>query len=112
MLRQLLLDSVRFFGKSEKGFEKQFLQAAVLACARVISKKKTNPFLDFQSNGKKEIHEIRIWISLLKSTLRMDFSKVKSVFGFRVRLQNPKSQFSKSNRDLLIKTKETKTGMR
>ena len=93
MLRQLLLDSFRFFGKSEKGLEKQFLKAAVLARARVISKKKTNPFLDFQSNGKKEIHEIRIWISLLKSTLRMDFLKVKSVFGFRVRLQNPKSQF-------------------
>ena len=84
MLRQLLLDSFRFFGKSEKGLEKQFLKAAVLARARVISKKKTNPFLDFQSNGKKEIHEIRIWISLLKSTLRMDFLKVKSVFGFRV----------------------------
>ena len=93
MLRQLLLDSFRFFGKSEKGTEKQLLKAADLARARVISKKKTNPFLDFQSNGKKEIHEIRIWISLLKSTLRMDFSKVKSVFGFRVRLQNPKSQF-------------------
>ena len=84
MLRQLLLGSFRFFGKSEKGFEKQFLKAAVLARARVISKKKTNPFLDFQSNGKKEIHEIRIWISLLKSTLRIDFSKVKSVFGFRI----------------------------
>ena len=93
MLRQLLLDSFRCFGKSEKGFEKQLLKAADLARARVISKKKTNPFLDFQSNGKKEIHEIRIWISLLKSTLRMDFLKVKSVFGFCVRLQNPKSQF-------------------
>ena len=82
-----------FFWEIWKRIWKQFLKAAVLARASVISKKKTNPFLDFQSNGKKEIHEIRIWISLLKSTLRMDFSKVKSVFGFRVWLQNPKSQF-------------------
>ena len=44
-------------------------------------------------NCKKAIHEIRIWISKLKSTLRTDFSQVKSVFGFRVRLQNPKSGF-------------------
>ena len=29
----------------------------------------------------------------MKFTLRTDFSKVKSVFGFRVRLQNPKSGF-------------------
>jgi len=32
---------------------------------------------------KSEIQKIRIWISLLKSTLRTDFSEVKSVFGFR-----------------------------
>ena len=42
-----------------------------LARARIINQKNTavhengfaNPFSDFLSNGKKEIHEIRIWIS-------------------------------------------------
>ena len=38
---------------------------------------------------EREIQQIRIWISYLKSTLRTDFSEVKSVFGFRVRLGNP-----------------------
>ena len=32
---------------------------------------------------KKEIHENRIWISWLKSTLRTKFSKVKFVVGSR-----------------------------
>ena len=30
-------------------------------------------------NGKKEIYEIQIWISQLKSTTRTDFSEVKSI---------------------------------
>ena len=33
----------------------------------------------------------------LKSTLRTDFSEVNSVFGCRVRLQNPKSSFQNLN---------------
>ena len=37
--------------------------------------------------AKKEIREIRIWISYLKSTLRTDFSEVKSIFGFCVRFR-------------------------
>ena len=55
-----------------------------------------------QSNRKKEINEIRIWISQLKSTLRTDFSEVKSVFGFRVRLGNPNLDFENLNPDLPI----------
>ena len=51
-----------------------------------------------QSNGKMELHEIRIW----KSTLRTDFSEVKSVFGFRVRLQNPKSGFPNRTQPKLV----------
>ena len=41
-------------------------------------------FRTSQLNGKKEIHEIPIWIS----QVRMDFSEVKSIFGFCIRLQN------------------------
>ena len=32
----------------------------------------------------KEIHEIWSWISYLRSTLRMDFSAMKVVYGFHV----------------------------
>ena len=57
-------------GKSEKGFETQFLRTAVLHAHAYISKKKTTVhekslqilFRISQSNGKKQIHEIRIWI--------------------------------------------------
>ena len=42
-----------------------------------------------QWNGKKEIHDFRIWISLLESTLRTDFSKVKSVCVFDSEFRNP-----------------------
>ena len=65
-------------------------------------------FLDFRfyhsigKSEKKEIHEIRNWISELKSTLRTDFSEVKSVFGFRVRLQRKKSGFQNLNPDFPI----------
>ena len=90
---------------------KTVLKNSSLASARIISKKRRplftrtvlqSLFRFFQSNGKKEIHEIRIWISKLKSNLRTDFSEVKSVFGFRVRLQNPKSRFQNLNPDFLI----------
>ena len=40
-----------------------------------------------ESSAKKEILEIRIWISYLKSTLRTDFSEVKSIFRFCVRFR-------------------------
>ena len=61
----------------------------------IVSKKKTSVdensfailFWISQLNGKKEIHEITIWISWLKSTLRMVFLKEKSVFSFYVWLQ-------------------------
>ena len=39
----------------------------------------------------------------VKPTMRTDFSEVKSVFGFRVRLQNPKSGFQNLNPDFPIK---------
>ena len=89
----------RSIGKSEKGLKLTVLKNSGLARARIISEKRpllTRTVLQIlfrisQSNGKEEIHEIRIWISKLKSTLRTDFSKVKSENEFRVRLQNPKS---------------------
>ena len=88
-----------FLGKSEKGFEKLFLRTAVLHAHAYLAKRRplfTRIVLQIlfrisQSNGKKEIHEIRIWI--LKSIVRTDFSKVKSIFGFRVLWQNSKSRF-------------------
>ena len=58
-----------------------------------------------QSNGKKEIHEFRIWISSLKSTLRTDFSEVKYFFWFCVRLQ-------KRNREFPIKRKLSRNVIR
>ena len=106
-LRYLFLDFhfYRSIGKSEKGFEKLSLRTAVLHAHAYLAKRRplfTRIVLQIlfrisQSNGKKEIHEIRIWISQLKSTLRTDFSEVKSVFGFRVRLQNPKFGFQNLN---------------
>ena len=89
----------RSIGQSEKGLKLTVLKNSGLARARIISEKRpllTRTVLQIlfrisQSNGKEEIHEIRIWISKLKSTLRTDFSKVKSENEFRVRLQNPKS---------------------
>ena len=39
------------------------------------------------------------FLNLLKSTPRTDFSEVKSVFGFRVRLQNLKSEFQNQRLD-------------
>ena len=38
----------------------------------------------------------------MKSTLRTDFSEVKSVFGFRVRLGNPDVDFENLNPDFPI----------
>ena len=46
-----------------------------------------------QSKGKKEIHEIWIWISVKKSSLRTVLLEVKSVVGFCVWWQNLKSGF-------------------
>ena len=111
-LRYLFLDFhfYRSIGKSEKGFEKLSLRTAVLHAHAYLAKRRplfTRVVLQIlfrisQSNGKKEIHEIRIWISQLKSTLRTDFSKVKSVFGFRVRLGNPDLDFENLNPDFPI----------
>ena len=72
------------------------------ACKTAVLKSSfSNPFSDFpieRQKGKSE--KIRIWISQLKSTPRTDFSEVKSVFGFRVRLGNPdlKSRFPNRTR--------------
>ena len=41
-------------------------------------------------------------ISAWEATLRTDFSEVKCVIGFRVRLQNPKSEFQNLNPDFPI----------
>ena len=86
------------------------LKNSGLARARILAKRRllfTRIVLQIlfrisQSNGKKEIHEIRIWISQLKSTLRTDFSQVKSVFGFRVRLGNSDLDFENLNPDFPI----------
>ena len=72
-LRYLFLD-FHFYhsiGKSKKGFEKLSLRAAVLHAHAYLAKRRPlfmrivlqNLFKIVQSNGKKEIHEIRIWIS-------------------------------------------------
>ena len=111
-LRYLFLDFHfhHSIGKSEKGFEKLSLRTVVLHAHAYLAKRRplfTRIVLQIlfrisQSNGKKEIHEIRIWISYLKSTLRMDFSEVESVFGFRVRLGNPDLDFENLNPDFPI----------
>ena len=72
-LRFLCLDFhfYRSIGKSAKGFEKLFLRTAVLHAHAYLAKRRplfTRTVLQIlfrisQSNGKKEIHEIRIWIS-------------------------------------------------
>ena len=72
-LRNLFLDFhfYRSIGKSEKGFEKLSLRTAVLHAHAYLAKRRplfTRIVLQIlfrisQSNGKKEIHEIRIWIS-------------------------------------------------
>ena len=72
-LRYLFLDLhfYRSIGKSEKGFEKLSLRTAVLHAHAYLAKRRplfTRIVLQIlfrisQSNGKKEIHEIRIWIS-------------------------------------------------
>ena len=100
----------RLIGKSEKGFEKLSLRTAILHVHAYLAKRRplfTRKVLQIifrisQLNGTKEIHEIWIWISLLKSTLRTDFSEVKSVFGFRVRLGNPDLDFENRNPDFPI----------
>ena len=94
-LRYLFLDFhfYRSIGKSEKGFEKLSLRTAVLHAHAYLAKRRplfTRIVLQIlfrisQSNGKKEIHKIS------KSTMRTDLLEVKSVFGFRFRLQNLKS---------------------
>ena len=85
---------------------KTVLKNSGLVHACIINKKNTLLlqilFRISQWNGKKEIQEIPIWISYLKSTLRTDFSEVKSVFGFRVRLQNLKSKFQNQHLDFPI----------
>ena len=53
---------------------------------------------------------MRISISSLKSTLRTDFSEVKSVFGFRVRLGNPDLDFQNLNPDFPIERTLTFAG--
>ena len=72
-LRYLFLDFYfyRSIGKSEKGFEKLSLRTAVLHAHAYLAKRRplfTRIVLQIlfrisQSKGKKEIHEIRIWIS-------------------------------------------------
>ena len=102
-LRYLFLDflyTVRL-GNPKRDFKLTVLKNSGLARARIITKKGplfTRTVLQIlfrisQSNGREEIHEIWIWISKLKSTLRTDFSKMKSDNGFRVRLQNLKYGF-------------------
>ena len=73
MLRYLFLDFhfYRSIGKSKKGFEKLSLRTAVLHAHAYLAKRRrlfTKRVLQIlfrisQSNGKKESHEIRIWIS-------------------------------------------------
>ena len=72
-LRYLFLDLhfYRSIGKSEKGFENLSSRTAVLHAHAYLAKRRpliTRIVLQIlfwisQSNGKKEIHEIRIWIS-------------------------------------------------
>ena len=72
-LRYLFLDFhfYRSIGKSKKGFEKLSLRIAVFHAHAYLAKRRplfTRIVLQIlfrisQSNGKKEIHEIRIWIS-------------------------------------------------
>ena len=113
-MRYLFLD-FHFYhsiGKSKKGLEKLSLsrQRSCTRTQKELAKRRplfTRTVLQIlfripQSNGKKEIHEIRNWIPELKSTLRTDFSVVKSVFGFRVRLQRKKSGFQNLNPDFPI----------
>ena len=57
-----------------------------------------------QWNGKKEIHDIRIWISLLESTLKTDFSEGKSVRAFDSKFRNPDFP-SERNLSILIMVK-------
>ena len=93
-----------------KRIRKIVLKNSGLACARIISKKKTavhensfaNPFFGFPSRTVKRKSMKSGFGFLLKSTLRTDFSEVKSVFGFRIRLQNPKSGFQNLNLDFPI----------
>ena len=100
----------RLIGKSVKGFAKLFSWTTVLFLLIMRTRARTLflravfriLFRISQSNGKKEIHEIRIWISQLKSTLRTDFSEVKSVFGFRIWLRNPDLDFENLNPDFPI----------
>ena len=47
------------------------------------------PFRISQWNGKKVIHDIRIWISLLESTMKTGFSEVKSICAFDSKFRNP-----------------------
>ena len=87
-LRNLILDflfTVRL-GNAKRDLKLTVLKNSGLARVRITSKKRplfTRTVLQilfriFQPNGKEEIYEIWIWISKLKSTLRTDFSKVKS----------------------------------
>ena len=102
MLRNVSLDSLSFlfFGKSEKGFEKKTVyKHSVLADVHTLLAEKralfyensfVNPFLHSNQMIKKES-------SITQSILRTEFSAVKPLFWFSIRLQNPKSGFQNQN---------------
>lgn len=89
-----------FFGKSEKGFEKKTVyKHSVLADAHtLLAEKRTlfhensfvSPFLHSKQRIKKESN-------ITQSILRTEFSEVKPLFRFSIRLQNPKSGFQNLN---------------
>ena len=86
------------------------LKNSGLARARLLSKKKNtvhdnsfaNPFSDFAIERWKGNPWNPDLDFLIEIHPRTDFSEVKSVFGFRVRLQNPKSRFQNRNPDFPI----------
>ena len=99
-LRNVSLDSLSFlfFGKSEKGFENCLQAQCSRRCTHIISRKKSTvlweqfckSFSAFQSNDKegKQYYTIH---------LETEFSAVKPLFWFSIRLQNPKSGFQIQN---------------
>ena len=115
-LTNLFLDFhfCRSIGKSEKGFEKLSLRKAVLQRTHNEQKKKDRcsreqfceSFFGFP-NRKVNRKSMKSGFGFLKkkSTLRTDFSEVKSVFGFRVRLGNPDLERTPSDSKIIgIKT--------
>ena len=101
--RNLSLDfpNVRFCGKSEKRFAKLSSRTTVSHAHSFLPEKKTtvyehsfaNLFSDLPPPQKKavtkEIHETRIWIYLLKSTLTTDFSPFSDLTFYCIKNSNP-----------------------